>query len=58
MKEKTFEIVVFIFFILLLITFIYYVNVVNPRKCKVKGGIVVKDNIGIYEKCIYKGDNK
>lgn len=55
MRKKSVEIISIILFILAIIGIIYYINVVNPEKCKNNGGIVIRDNIGVYEKCIYGG---
>ena len=55
MRKNSVEIISIMLFILAIIGIIYYINVVNPEKCKNNGGIVVRDNIGVYEKCIYGG---
>lgn len=57
MKKDNSSIVGVLIFIILFILLIYYVNVIAPNKCIKNNGIVVRTNIGIYEKCIYRGND-
>ena len=55
--DKEFLKTVLCFFIIFVVlpVLCFYILETNAKKCSDNGGIVVRTNIGIYEKCIYGG---